>query len=153
MWHNDVGRYNAGNVGLLKVVFEMNLQLFQRANSAKKLLLFIIRDHVPRETPLEKLKAIIMKDMKGIWDSLVKTEEFATSSVEDFFEFQFTALPHKILAEDEFNKSVNTLRARFVDGTTPDFILGEKEIHRKDIPADGFALFASTIWVSGIIFY
>ncbi len=32
----------------------------------------MIRDHVPKETPLDKLKAIILKDMKGIWEGLIK---------------------------------------------------------------------------------
>lgn len=31
MWHTDIGRYNAGNISLLKTVFELNLQLFQKS--------------------------------------------------------------------------------------------------------------------------
>lgn len=30
MWINDIGRYNAANYALLKTVFELNLQLFQK---------------------------------------------------------------------------------------------------------------------------
>jgi len=29
MWTTDVGRHDAANYGLLKIVFELNLQLFQ----------------------------------------------------------------------------------------------------------------------------
>jgi hypothetical protein len=76
--------------------------------------MFVIRDHVPRETPLEKLKGIILKDMKGIWDGLIKPQEFANSNVEDFFDFQFTALPHKVLAEEQFFQDVAVLRERLV---------------------------------------
>jgi hypothetical protein len=36
MWHHDIGRYNAGNISLLKSVFELNLQLFQRAPTGKE---------------------------------------------------------------------------------------------------------------------
>ena len=35
MWTSDVGRYTASNYGVLKIVFEMNLKLFQQ-NTAKK---------------------------------------------------------------------------------------------------------------------
>lgn len=30
MWQQDIGRYNAANLSLLRVVFELNLQLFQK---------------------------------------------------------------------------------------------------------------------------
>jgi hypothetical protein len=33
MWENMVGLYNGANMGLLKTVFEVNLQLFQRKGS------------------------------------------------------------------------------------------------------------------------
>lgn len=72
----------------------------------------MIRDHVPRETPLEKLKGIIMKDMVGIWDGLIKPPEFQNSKAEDFFDFMFIALPHKVLAEESFYKEVDVLRER-----------------------------------------
>ena len=29
MWMNDIGRFHAANMGLLKTIFEMNLQLFK----------------------------------------------------------------------------------------------------------------------------
>jgi len=144
MWHTDVGRYNAGNIALLKTVFELNLQLFQKKSGAKTLILFLIRDHIPRETPLEKLKGIILKDMTTIWDSLIKPAEFVNSKAEDFFDFQFTALPHKVLAEEEFYAGVDALRSRFVDAHSPNFILG-REYH-KDVPADGFVPYAENIW-------
>jgi hypothetical protein len=31
MWHTDVGRYNAGNIALLKTVFEQHLLLFGKS--------------------------------------------------------------------------------------------------------------------------
>jgi len=67
MWHNDVGRYNAGNISLLKIVFEEHLKLFGKqynSRSRKTLLLFVIRDYLSTETPLEKLREIILDDMQ-----------------------------------------------------------------------------------------
>eukprot|EP01114_Cavostelium_apophysatum_P008070 TRINITY_DN2033_c1_g1_i3.p1 TRINITY_DN2033_c1_g1~~TRINITY_DN2033_c1_g1_i3.p1 ORF type:complete len:609 (-),score=169.39 TRINITY_DN2033_c1_g1_i3:117-1943(-) len=145
IWHNDIGRYNAGNIALLKTVFELNLQLFQKTvGGPRTLLLFVIRDHIPKETPLEKLKAIVMKDMHGIWEGLTKPQQFSNSKVDDFFEFQFTALSHKVLAEDAFNADVAALRQRFVNAQSEGYLL--RSNFRTDIPADGFAPYAGRIW-------
>jgi len=146
MWHTDIGRYNAGNIALLKTVFELNLQLFAKNSGPKRHILFLIRDHVPKETPLDKLKGVILKDMVGIWDGLIKPPEHAKSKVEDFFDFSFTALPHKVLAEEEFYKEINVLRDRFVDPKNPQFVLGKA--YKKDIPSDGFAPYAERIWLT-----
>ena len=43
MWTTDIGRYGASNYGLLKVIFEANLKLFDQAASKK--LLFVLRDY------------------------------------------------------------------------------------------------------------
>src|SRR6266550_8653546 len=49
MWANDVGRHDGANYSLLKIIFELNLQLFQTSapstRSEKTLLLFCFRDH------------------------------------------------------------------------------------------------------------
>ncbi len=42
MWTTDIGRYGASNYGLLKVIFEVNLKLFDQKSSKK--LLFVLRD-------------------------------------------------------------------------------------------------------------
>lgn len=147
IWHNDIGRYNAGNIALLKTVFELNLQLFQKTiGGPKTRLLFVIRDHIPKETPLAKLQIIIMTDMHQIWEGLIKPAQFAHSKAEDFFDFLFTALPHKVLVEEEFNKEVAVLRKRFIDPKEPGFLL--RENFRTDIPADGFAPYAERIWAT-----
>ena len=43
MWTTDIGRYGASNLGLLKVIFEVNLKLFDQSSSKK--LLFVLRDY------------------------------------------------------------------------------------------------------------
>lgn len=43
MWAQDIGRYGASNYGLLKVIFEVNLKLFDQSSSKK--LLFVLRDY------------------------------------------------------------------------------------------------------------
>jgi len=56
MWTTDIGRYGASNYGLLKVIFEANLKLFQQESSKK--LLFVLRDYdkrINKETIMDLL--------------------------------------------------------------------------------------------------
>jgi len=144
MWHTDVGRYKAGNVDLLRTVFELNLHLFAKSSGQKTKILFVIRDHIPKETPLEKLQTIVMKDMRGIWESLIKPEAFANAKLEEFFDFSFAALSHKVLMEEDFMKGIQSLRERFMNCESDYFLLGKS--YSKDVPSDGFPVYAQSIW-------
>lgn len=152
MWEHQVGLYQGANMGLLRTVFEVDLALFQ-ANKAKQNkttagydkthLLFVIRDHVG-STPLSNLENTITNDLNRIWDTLVKPEGTESSKITDYFDLTFTALSHKILQPDNFNKEVENLRKRFIDKTDPDYVF--KPIYHKRIPADGLAQYMGGIW-------
>ena len=154
IWFQDVGRYNAANLSLLKTVFDINLQLFgKEAESSRTLILFVIRDHV--KTPLESLKATLMGDLQKVWASLQKPDGLENKTLGDYFDIDFAALPHLILDPEGFDREMCRLRARFLDPTSrapldpaaPEgsgWLLSPK--HRKGIPADGFCQFTETIW-------
>eukprot|EP00727_Mastigamoeba_balamuthi_P004005 m51a1_g13601 putative protein sey1 (325) ;mRNA; f:152-1902 len=144
LWYHDIGRWQASNLGLLKTVFELNIQLFARAESPKTLILFIIRDHTA--TPLPKLQSIITERMEDIWASLKKPAQFADEPMTRFFDVQFTSLPHMVLQPDEFGSAIAALRDKFTCPETPGFYMRQE--YRKQIPADGFALFAEQVWES-----
>lgn len=149
MWTTDVGLHDGANYGLLKIVFELNLQLFHQAsNGNKTLLLFLFRDHTLPEddehTPLDYFVNVITEDMAKIWASISKPEQFTESKVTDFFEFRFVSLPHKVHKSKEFKRQVQELKHRFLDPTHPDRLLSKN--YKKDIPADGFAQYADNIW-------
>ena len=55
MWTSDVGRYTASNYGVLKIVFEMNLKLFEQ-KTAKKILIFL-RDFDHSRNQKDKIEA------------------------------------------------------------------------------------------------
>lgn len=65
MWTQDVGRYGASNYGLLKVIFEVNLKLFDQ--KAAKRLLFVLRDFDDRGNNGERIKIILENDIRRIW--------------------------------------------------------------------------------------
>ena len=149
MWTTDVGLHDGANYGLLKVVFELNLQLFQQSsNGNKTLLLFLFRDHTLPEdeehTPLEYFVKVIREDMDKIWSGISKSENFANSKVTDFFDFEFVSLPHKVHKSKDFKHQVAHLKHRFLDPANPHRLLSKN--YKKDIPADGFAKFATDVW-------
>jgi protein SEY1 len=69
MWEHMVGLYNGANMGLLKTVFEVNLQLFQKEGSPKTCLLFVFRDFTNQVT-LQKLGETLVADLNKIWVQL-----------------------------------------------------------------------------------
>lgn len=145
LWEHQVGLYQGANMGLLKTVFEVNLQLFQQQRGTKEraLLLFVLRDHIGT-TPLENLSDTLKKDLSNIWTSLSKPPGLEECKIEDYFDFQFTALPHKILQPENFNSGVDTLRERFTEHDDPNYVFNP--MYHKRIPVDGFPMYAKQCW-------
>ena len=156
IWEHQVGLYQGANMGLLKTVFEVNLQLFlkDRKSTSRSLLYFVIRDFLGT-TPLQNLRNTLMQDMGRIWASLSKPAGLEKSRIDDYFDFAFTALPHKLYQPDQFTKAVNQMATRFREGhrdvrrdpLKQEFEAGIflPEYHRR-IPADGFSHYAEGIW-------
>lgn len=146
MWEHDIGRYTASNYGILKTVFEVNLQLF--GNPSKTKLFFIIRDHVEADTPAKVLEERLIRDVTQIWSEIPKPDAVKDRPVTDFFEFDFAALPHKRLAEAEFTREVAALRERFVNPKHPHYVFNPQYHCLKTVPRDGFGKYAENIWTT-----
>ncbi|KFY23997.1 hypothetical protein V493_05497 [Pseudogymnoascus sp. VKM F-4281 (FW-2241)] len=158
IWEHQVGLYQGANMGLLKTVFEVNLQLFLKDKQAtpRSLLFFVIRDHIGT-TPLSNLQQTLIQDLTKIWSSLSKPPGLEKSRIEDYFDFAFAALPHKILQPEKFEQEVAKLGTRFRAGhrvSKPDDSHTDQELeggvflpeyHRR-IPADGFSVYAAGVW-------
>ncbi|PNP52973.1 hypothetical protein THARTR1_06488 [Trichoderma harzianum] len=156
IWEHQVGLYQGANMGLLKTVFEVNLQLFlkDKNSTPRSLLFFVIRDHIG-VTPLSALQNTLVQDLTKIWSSISKPEGLEQSRIEDYFDFGFAALPHKILQGEKFESEVALLGARFTTGhrvgkgddgvaeTEGGILL--PEYHRR-IPADGLSVYTEGIW-------
>jgi len=143
MWENMVGLYQGANMGLLKTVLDVNLQLFQNKGAARTLLLFVIRDFVGN-TPLKNLQKTIEDDMHKIWNELSKPENLQNSDISDFFDFMFIGLPHKVFKNEQFEAEVKLLKNRFYNKDDPNYVF-KPDYHRR-IPADGFPQYAQSIW-------
>ena len=78
------------------------------------------------------------------------------SKIDDYFDFAFAALPHKILQPDRFVSEVEKLGTRFREGyrdSRRDVFKSDQDsdgvflpdYHRR-IPADGFSIYAQQVW-------
>lgn len=115
------------------------------SSSGRTLLLFVIRDHIG-VTPLANLQATLTSDLLRIWDGLSKPSELKDRQLSDYFDLEFTTLPHKVLVPEKFDAEVQSLRKRFVEKNSPSYLF--KPAYHKRIPADGVAFYMEGIWVS-----
>ncbi|KAF9963008.1 Dynamin-like GTPase that mediates homotypic ER fusion [Modicella reniformis] len=163
MWEHQVGLYNGANMGLLKTVFEVNLQLFGgNRGKEKTLLLFVIRDHVG-VTPLANLSNTLRADLDMIWQGLSKVLYIAESAsfqsisllchdedgleqckITDYFDFMFTTLSHKLLQPEKFESEIDQLRLRFMNPSDPNYVFQPQ--YSRCVPADGLHVYAQSIW-------
>ncbi|KAL2054421.1 hypothetical protein ABVK25_005169 [Lepraria finkii] len=158
IWEHQIGLYQGANMGLLKVVFEVNLELFLKNSKSnpRSLLFFVIRDHLGT-TPLANLRNTLVQDLTRIWSGLNKPPGLEKSKIEDYFDFAFAVLPHKILQPERFVSEVAKLGTRFREGHRDprrDQLRSDQEFeggiflpeyHRR-IPADGFSIYAEQVW-------
>jgi hypothetical protein len=144
LWSHDIGRQNAANLPLLKMVFEVNLHIFQESDAPKTILLFVIRDHVSSTTSLEVLSERIMKDMNALWAQIAKPVHWQNAAATDVFDFQFNSLAHFVLEPDNFERDCNALQERFYNPKHKKYLF--KRAHPKTIISGGFADYAKGIW-------
>ncbi|TGJ86082.1 hypothetical protein E0Z10_g2711 [Xylaria hypoxylon] len=159
IWEHQVGLYQGANMGLLKTVFEVNLQLFlkdKQQSTPRSLLFFVIRDHIGN-TPLANLRNTLVQDLTKLWSTISKPQGLEKANIEDYFDFAFATLPHKILQPEKFIDEVKNLGRRFIAGSRSSRTKlqhGEQELegglflaeyHRR-IPADGFSVYAEGVW-------
>ncbi|KAJ2660742.1 Dynamin-like GTPase that mediates homotypic ER fusion [Coemansia sp. RSA 1199] len=143
MWETMVGLYNGANMGLLKTVMEVNLQLFGGNQGNKTLLHFVIRDHVS-STPLANLSKTLRIDMDRIWAGLNKPEGLEDAKLGDYFDLKFSSLPHKVLQPENFEQAALALRSQFVDKKSREYVFQPE--YKRRVPADGFPHYAEAIW-------
>lgn len=97
----------------------------------------------------------MIQDLSKLWSTISKPAGLDNSRIEDYFDFAFVALPHKILQPEKFEEAVTKLSLRFKEGyndpkksglvdesSAPIF---QPQYHRR-IPADGFPVYAEGIW-------
>lgn len=147
MWTNDIGRYTASNYGVLKIVFEMNLKLFQQESEKK--IVIVLRDFDEDNDNQEQLQEYIIGDIKQIWEEIQKPESFKNCKPEDYFKFEFYTLAHKFYFEDKFKEGIEHIKECLKKPSN------EKDIGKylfnhvkydKNVPIDGMYNYTREIW-------
>ena len=152
MWTNDIGRYTASNYGVLKVVFEQNLKLFQQESEKK--IIIVLRDFDSKVDDISKLKESIMADMYKIWNEIPKPEEFKDQPCSKYFKFEFLTLAHKFYKTEEFNQGIEEIKERLKrnkddnkTGANANSIFNLVN-YDKNVPIDGFYKYCLDIWTN-----
>ncbi|CAI8493919.1 unnamed protein product [Hanseniaspora opuntiae] len=143
VWENQIGLYQGNNMELLKIVFEVNLQLFQDSNSTRKvLLLFVIRDYIGN-TPLEAHKVTLCNELEKMWEGIKKPEQLQEAKFTDFFDLDFRGFPHFVFQNDKFLDACLELRNEF--DSEKIFNENKYKISTK-LPLDGWEMYTNNCW-------
>lgn len=143
VWENQIGLYQGNNMELLKIVFEVNLQLFQDSNSTRKvLLLFVIRDYIGN-TPLEAHKVTLCNELEKMWEGIKKPEQLQEAKFTDFFDLEFRGFPHFVFQNDKFLDACLELRNEF--DSEKIFNENKYKISTK-LPLDGWEMYTNNCW-------
>ena len=142
MWTKEVGRAEAGNYNLLKLIFEVNLKLYSK--QSKKKVLFVLRDFSSEEDNGQSIENTLKNNINQIWREIKKPMNLNDKIPSDFFDFEFLLMPHKIYLPQKFNDEVTKLRRRFDLSASNSLFL--RDSHQKDIPIDGLPAFISQVW-------
>ena len=152
MWTNDIGRYTASNYGVLKVVFEQNLKLFQQESEKK--IIIVLRDFDDKLDDISKLKESIMADMIKIWNEIPKPDEFKGQPYSKYFKFEFITLAHKFYQTEKFNEDIEGIKERLIrgkddrkTGANANSIFNLVD-YDKNVPIDGFYKYCLNIWTN-----
>ena len=144
MWAKDVGREAGAGKPLLKTIFQVNLKLFQPSPGARRtVLLFVFRDRT--KTPLDKLKETWAADLQRMWDGITKPPAYESSSIDDFFDLQFSALSNYEDRQDEFLAETTLLRRRFTHDADEDEGLLRAPLASK-LPGQALSLSMCKVW-------
>ena len=152
MWTNDIGRYTASNYGVLKVVFEQNLKLFQQESEKK--IIIVLRDFDSKVDDISKLKEGIMSDMIKIWNEIPKPEEFKDQPCSKYFKFEFITLAHKFYQTEKFNEGIEEIKERLKRGKDDNKTGANANSifnlvnYDKNVPIDGFYKYCLDIWTN-----
>lgn len=143
VWENQIGLYQGNNMELLKIVFEVNLQLFQNSESSKKvLLLFVIRDYIGN-TPLEAHKTTLCNELDKMWEGIKKPESLQDAKFTDFFDLEFRGFPHFVFQNDKFLEACSNLRSEF---DSEKVFNHDKYKFNTKLPLDGWEMYTNNCW-------
>ena len=150
MWTSDIGRYTASNYGVLKIVFEQNLKLFQQESEKK--IVIVLRDFEETVDDVNKLRESIINDIRNIWNEIKKPEKFKHDPPEKYFKFEFITLPHKFYKKEKFLEEIENIKKNYLTNPKKNNNNNNKTYFfnhvnsDKNVPIDGFYIYTRDMW-------
>ena len=156
MWTTEVGRFNGGNLSLLRTVFEVNLQLFSHDSNLEKerpTLLFVMRDH-SKPAYFAKDCDRVRDSIDKIWSTITKpppapgAAEGTGDSIDRFFSIKFFAFPHYELQRGDFIEQLKVFRTMFVSNGAEDTKVFASPNSFRGIPLEAVPQYMGACWES-----
>ena len=151
MWTSDIGRYTASNYGVLKIVFEQNLKLFQQESEKK--IVIVLRDFEETVDDVNKLRESIINDIRNIWNEIKKPEKFKHDPPEKYFKFEFITLSHKFYKKEKFLEDIENIKTNYLTNPKKDKNINNQKTYffnhvnsEKNVPIDGFYMYTRDMW-------
>ncbi|PSR96910.1 Protein ROOT HAIR DEFECTIVE like, partial [Actinidia chinensis var. chinensis] len=132
MWCHDIGREQAANRPLLRILFQEMRRLYK---PRKTTLVYVIRDK--SKTPLDKLAEKLRKDTVQIWNSVPKPQALQDTPLSESFNVEVVALPNYEYQKEDFEEEVAKLKNQLSHFRACDSPL---------VPASRFCSKAQEIW-------
>ncbi|XVF83659.1 hypothetical protein PTKIN_Ptkin16aG0509000 [Pterospermum kingtungense] len=139
MWCHDVGREQAANKPLLRIVFQAMMSLFK---ARKTTLQFVLRDKT--KTPFHHLENTLRKDTEKIWNSVRSPASHIDAPFREFFKVEVVALSSYEREEMQFKEEVTQLRQQLVTSISEGLAGNRQPV----VPASEFSFSAQEIWKS-----
>jgi len=135
IWFRDVARAvdSPGSV-LLEAVLAETAKALKEESASKSVLMFVIRDveNISESVAQECLKTLV-GSVENLWEKLKQDVPF-----EELFDVRVALLPHIRYQKELFDNQIANLNADLMSAMTIEM--------SKGIPADGFSVFAKTVW-------
>ncbi|KAF9928887.1 Dynamin-like GTPase that mediates homotypic ER fusion [Mortierella alpina] len=80
----------------------------------------------------------------GLLKTVFEPEGLEDCRISDYFDLQFTGLPHKLLQPQDFEVGIEQLRRRFTDPSDKSYVFQPQ--YSKRVPVDGLEAYAGAIW-------
>lgn len=149
LWYHDVARVDSAGYALLRTVLSTCAKLLTDSAAAgnrtwpRTAIVFVVRDVEDDASSHRHLKDMLHGDVADMWADIALEAGLppGSSSLEDVIDLRLLLLPHIRHCATDFEQRVSSFR---------EALLGEilSPAYSKNIPADDFIVYASSVWES-----
>ena len=141
VWLQEIGRFTAANYEILKTIFELNVQFFNKETPKK--IVFVIRDFNDREN-FEYIHSILHEDVLRLWKEVKKPPGLEELAFDKLFRLEVVTIRSLVFEKAGFDADIVKLSNMLTKKNNPEYIF--RGFDFKNLPVDGLFLYMSQIW-------